>query len=163
MMLSPKNKIQENEQNEQTKQNNKNEEIIANNDDFVIVEDENKVNKNRFLRCCTSFKKQNKDIDINNNVKKLKTYKNDNNIQVCQKKDNLQNLNENNNNVQEANDLNKDNQQEEALNNAKDGFNDCDVGCTKICSCTRFFIESCFTGIKNMFCCCFNDSDKKSK
>lgn len=171
-MLSQKKTIQESnqiEQIEQIKQNNNNEEIIHSNGDFVIIENENKVNKNRFLRCCTSFKKQNEDTDINNNIKQLKIYKNDNNIQVCKKKCNLRNinLNENDNSnindVKEENDLNKDNQQEAALNNAQDGCNDCGVGCSKVCSCIGFFIESCFIGIKNMFCCCFNETDKKSK
>ena len=132
-------------------------------EDFVIVNDDNKVNSNRFLNCCGRMRKKNEDEEINNNVKQLKKYKNNDNIQTC--KSNVTNVTtQTTQTTQENNnDLNKDNQKEEVLNKAQEGCADCGTGCSKVCNCCSFFIVRFFYSIIDSCKSCFGCSDKKNK
>ena len=127
-------------------------------DDFVIVEDNDKVNRNRFFNCCGRMRKKNNDEELNNNIKNLKNLKNKENIQTCN-----DNTDDKVNNTQQDNDLNNDNEKDEVLNKAEEGCADCGAGCSKVCNCFGFFIARWFNSIKESCKNCFGCSDKKDK
>jgi len=159
MMVSPKNiKVIETTNNKENETIN--EEKLPM-EDFVIVEDDDKVNKNRFFNCCGRIRKKNSDEELNNNIKNLKNFKNKEN------KKNIQTCNSNNDdkviNVEQDNDLNNDNEKDEILNKAEEGCAECGAGCSKVCNCIGFFIVRWFNSFKESCKNCFGCSDKKDK
>ena len=131
-------------------------------DDFVIVEDEDKVNRNRFFNCCGKMRQKNNDIEISNDVKNLKNLKNKEKIQTCKSNNQDNNENNNENNNTEDSDLNKDNEKDEVLKKAEEGCADCGSGCTKVCNCFGFFIARWFNSLTDCCKSCFGCSDKKN-
>tara|TARA_B100001094_G_scaffold132378_1_gene128281 strand:- start:728 stop:1177 length:450 start_codon:yes stop_codon:yes gene_type:complete len=132
-------------------------------DEFVIVEDDDKVNKNRFFNCCGRINKRKQDEEINNNIQKLKKYKKDKIDEQTNTEVNNKELNKETNEKIDDNDLNKDNEKEEVLNKAEEGCTDCGAGCSKVCNCIEFFIVRWFNSFTDCCKSCFGCSDKKNK
>jgi len=152
MMVSPKNTNVINTEN-----NTKSDDKLPI-EEFVIVEDDDKVNRNRFFNCCGRMRKKNNDEELNNNIKNLKNFKNKENIQTCNS-----NIDNKVNNNQQDNDLNNDNEKDEVLNKAEEGCAECGTGCSKVCNCFGFFIVRWFNSFKESCKNCFGCSDKKDK
>ena len=151
-MVSPKNTNVINTENN-TKSNDK-----LPIEDFVIVEDDNKINRNRFFNCCGKMRKKNNDEELNNNIKNLKNFKKKDNIQTCNPNSDDKIINN-----EEDNDLNNDNEKDEVLNKAEEGCAECGAGCSKVCNCIGFFIVRWFNSFKESCKNCFGCSDKKDK
>jgi len=115
-------------------------------EEFVIVEDDNKVNKNRFLNCCTRVK-DNDDIKNNmENINKLKSMK----LKEKEEEDRKRFEEK----QKESNEVNR---------KAKEGCNDCSVGCSKICNCCCYHTKSTWDNFIECIKNCFGCNDKKDK